>query len=53
MRLSVSFILPVVSLGITPCYNSFENNFTLRTGAVMYGADTMKNKYPFFVVPFT
>lgn len=50
MRLSVSFILPVVSLGITPCYNSFENNFTLRTGAVMYGADTMKNKYPFFVV---
>ncbi|CBK24288.2 uncharacterized protein [Blastocystis hominis] len=30
---------------ITPCYNSFENNFTLRTGAVMYGADTMKNNY--------
>lgn len=34
------------SLGITPCYNSFENNFTLRTGAAMYRADTMKNKFP-------
>lgn len=34
------------SPGITPCYNSFENNFTLRTGAAMYRADTMKNKYP-------
>ena len=30
---------------ITPCYNSFNVNFTLRNGGVMYKADTMSNNY--------
>ena len=29
---------------ITPCYNSFTNNFSLRSGGVMYRADTTVNK---------
>ena len=30
---------------ITPCYNSFTNNFSLRSGGVMYRADTTANNY--------
>ncbi|KAK8804010.1 hypothetical protein WA171_000103 [Blastocystis sp. BT1] len=30
---------------ITPCYNSFNNNFSIRNGAVMYKADTTLNNY--------
>lgn len=29
---------------IIPCYNSFTNNFSLRSGGVMYRADTTANK---------
>lgn len=32
------------SLGITPCYNAFSNNFGLRNNAVMYMVDTTDNK---------
>ena len=46
----LSFVLVYVlfHVGITPCYNSFNVNFTLRNGGVMYKADTMSNK---FVLP--
>lgn len=30
---------------ITPCYNAFNNNFTLRNDAVMYKADITATKY--------
>lgn len=32
---------------ITPCYNSFNNNFSLRNGAVMYKADITPTKFVF------
>lgn len=43
----LSFVLVYVlyHVGITPCYNSFNVNFTLRNGGVMYKADTMSNKF--------
>lgn len=32
-------------LGITPCYNSFNNNFSLRNGGTLIRADTTENNY--------
>lgn len=34
---------------ITPCYNSFTNNFSLRSGATLYRADTTANECACFV----
>lgn len=34
---------------ITPCYNSFNNNFSLRNGAIMYKADITPTKYCYFI----
>ena len=30
---------------ITPCYNAFNNNFSMRNDAVMYKADITATKY--------
>ena len=32
-------------LGITPCYNSFNNNFSLRNGGTLIKADTTESNY--------
>lgn len=37
---------------ITPCYNAFSNNFSLRNGAVMYKADITDTKYTWFFFLF-